>query len=1348
MMSTATSLSTLLPLLRNALQPGGRAFVSHQVHRTTSAVMRLFPPEFADLLAFASTGDARPRDDAAWEQIEAWLDESAQACTMSLAAYYELNAHLRDDAGVAERAFLERVFHPVYGDEGLAALKSQVPFSRSEGGDRRSGRIDFAVQGPAEKVAIEVDGYHYHAPGMVSTEDYTDLQRRRNDLIDQGWKVYTITFDAIQRDPLQCRRELRDFIGSALTPSDQGLEPVTGPPNPLSPRQRFLARGWPRCMPPLQALFLSWLESGLIHENATLRVGVPQGLSGAVAVALFDFLEAAEQSARLMGTPWQLAGIELLVVEPDDEAAWLASELINAYWDLEPGARWDMPRPASRLDTPWTCRLIKHWDQAEEGAFDLLIAAGLDDVVFSEADIAEWRRTLAPAGRIGVVFPQADSTPIEASRGPAGPIRFSAAPDERVAAYFLERFFRFDAFREGQWGILERALAGRSVMGVLPTGAGKTLCFQLPAVLYPGVALVVSPLVSLIQDQVQNLRRQGLDFAGLITGDMSEDDVREEMDRFRNGSYKLFYVSPERLQNRNFRRQLSAALAAGTLQISMLVVDEAHCASDWGHDFRPSYLNLPDAFQEIAPEAPIVALTATASKDVRLDVLAMFAMNDADCVKPENFDRPELTFGVVPVANEVDKATRLAAWLRDDLPRRFGAASFESLHWQEPGLCRAGGMIFTPYRYRKATRVENDARYGHDPRVLFAKDLAALLESQGIATGYYYSSDEEDPRFKLQKDVAQRAFKDDRLPVMVATKGFGTGIDKPNVRWVAHTSYASSLEGYYQEAGRAGRDRADAHSAIFHIPRHPQCTDPIPPCALPGVWNCPHGLTDICSFGVQAGMLQNSFPGIAAEMVRHQADLQRYFAPWLERGGTHHIPVYAPDARTQTHNPRPVIEAILQRLKTLGLVQSYNFAEAKGAFFAEPASLNRDRLLAMAVRQAGRPLAAFEADASDMRCIESALAHAFGLPAREAQQEAWFYWQYVRTAHLRGKKAFVQLHKFRPPADTQASTEKLLYRLKRLGVVSHYVQVYEAGTAKWEVTLPPFDRDAFPARLRQALDNVMRDGGKDVLPYWNTFANHQPTSSLDMLLQGLEVWLTAYYDIYARRKQIMLRNMEDYSTRSSCRKAFILNYLTDNGDVSVDQRCGRCDNCGISAYRAPTTVEDAQESRANANEALARLEREFARDFLDVEVADLLSFFRAQRRMQLLAGRCRRHLEERPNNVLAWLLLGLAETEFGNARLATSAFQQVLIASNNRASADEAERAMRWMPAEDCLALLEGDIAQGLLPPERRERLRYDALLAADRHQDAAIALLERLTGITSVWRQAESTMLAQGDRT
>ena len=340
------------------------------------------------------------------------------------------------------------------------------------------------------------------------------------------------------------------------------------------------------------------------------------------------------------------------------------------------------------------------------------------------------------------------------------------ATDELLAA--LQKYFGYTDFRDGQREVVDKILNGENILAAFPTGYGKSLCYQLPALMLPGVTVIVSPLISLMKDQVDALREQKIYAVALLNSSLSWEEYCAELERLERGEIKLLYIAPERFRSRRFLNLLNSH------QISLFVIDEAHCISQWGHDFRPSYLALRDAIRELHPSS-IALFTATATPDVRKDIL-----DHLEIQPPQTFtrgiERPNLKFSVCEVSMEVEKYSLLDEYL------------------QQP---RGKGIVYAGRRRE-------------------TEEIALYLKKRGHHVDFYHAG-----RTDVERKRVQNRFFDDSsegLDLVVATNAFGMGIDKSDIRYIIHWTMTGTLEQYYQEAGRAGRDGETAHCILFYCP--------------------------------------------------------------------------------------------------------------------------------------------------------------------------------------------------------------------------------------------------------------------------------------------------------------------------------------------------------------------------------------------------------------------------------------------------------------------------------------------------------------------------------------------------
>lgn len=326
----------------------------------------------------------------------------------------------------------------------------------------------------------------------------------------------------------------------------------------------------------------------------------------------------------------------------------------------------------------------------------------------------------------------------------------------------LREVFGYQSFRSGQDAVIEQLVAGNDVLAIMPTGGGKSLCYQIPALVRPGLAIVVSPLIALIKDQVDALRANGVAAAGLHSG-LARDELLEVYSQLWRGDLKLLYIAPERILLPDFLARLQ------DLPLSLIAIDEAHCISQWGHDFRPEYAEL-GRLKQLFPHIPIAALTATADDATRIDILNRLGLHEP-FVHLASFDRPNIRYTLV---------------------EKF-KPSEQLLHYvqKQAGQC---GIVYCTSRKR-------------------TEEVADLLKVRNIRAACYHAGLPADERARVQD-----AFIRDDLDIVVATVAFGMGIDKPNVRFVVHYDIPKNIESYYQETGRAGRDGLPAEALLLFDP--------------------------------------------------------------------------------------------------------------------------------------------------------------------------------------------------------------------------------------------------------------------------------------------------------------------------------------------------------------------------------------------------------------------------------------------------------------------------------------------------------------------------------------------------
>jgi ATP-dependent DNA helicase RecQ len=533
-----------------------------------------------------------------------------------------------------------------------------------------------------------------------------------------------------------------------------------------------------------------------------------------------------------------------------------------------------------------------------------------------------------------IAFPLSPRLPITASL----PLR-PQDPDENDVHWFLNYLFRKERFLEGQWTAIRRTLIGEDTLVLLPTGGGKSMVFQLSAFLLPGRCLIVEPIISLSEDQCDNLIRIGIDRCVPISSAVATHDKRAFIEEFEQGQYLFSYVTPQRFQIPAFREALQA-LTTST-PVSMIAVDEAHCVSEWGHGFMPAYLNLGRATRQFCSSngliPPVVGLTGTASRVVLKDVQRELGITSFDAiVTPKSFDREELRFQVIRCRSD-EKRQRLRAALRS-LPSEFGTT--ESTFFGKLGDRTHSGIVFCPH-----VRGE----YG-------VQQISSFLSDELRIDALQYSGKSGDKVNQAEWSVHKRRvalqFKSNDTPLIVATKAFGMGIDKPNIRYTVHISLPESIEAFYQEAGRAGRDHVAARCTLIVSDDHHRRNERLlgPDTSLEEIREAvkernpsPDDIDRALYFHA------NSFKGSDAEI----RDVRRMikaldgaatrtrrtvsWRPWLED-----------DEEGQSRS-----EKAIHRLLIIGFVSDYTLDHARGEYGVELSGASRSEMVEALARYVG-----------------------------------------------------------------------------------------------------------------------------------------------------------------------------------------------------------------------------------------------------------------------------------------------------------------------------------------------------------------------------------------------------------
>jgi ATP-dependent DNA helicase RecQ len=735
----------------------------------------------------------------------------------------------------AEEPFLCSWVPSVLGDVAGHWILPQAPFSaltRASSAERDDRRLDFLLAHPAcPTLAVEVDGTPHRDGRAVDT-------MRDAYLAAAGIRTARIPASAILAEG----EAMREIVQAWRAPS----------PEPPS-RQALLLTWGPAVAHRIALGIVEAYERGWFGSNQNvLRIDEPLGIAVASATAAIELLDAVEAIHGFRYVPERLQVV----------ASGHSADIVR----LKRG-RYDVARLSEApQDEAHVAHIVV---QPFHGPFHVLPADARSTVVI--------RSTYLPNEPFDDLLFGGDRTLVDDPDAPP-----SSALKKVLQAVFGKRDFQPDgAEPRAQESAIRRLLAGKDTVVLLPTGGGKSMIYQMAGMLMPGLTLVVDPIVALIEDQLDGLNSQGIERAmGITSIDTAAGAIDEKLRSIRTGEAFFAFVAPERLQQRSFRDSLRSMTSANCLNLA--VVDEAHCVSEWGHDFRTAYLDLGRVLRSVGADntdrpPPILGLTGTASRTVLRDLLVELGIERADpeaIISPTSFDRPELRFEIVR-ANDSELLPRLAGALRA-LPRKYEDPSVPQRpreFFQLRGDDSCCGVVFC--------QTVNDRNSGV---VTVAKALAnELSEDVRLFAGSTPRGWKGD--FDALKRRNARDFKRNAAALLVATKAYGMGIDKPNIRYVVHVGIPGSIEAYYQEAGRAGRDRREAQCVIVHTP----------------------GDRDVHEF-----FHGENYHGVERDLadVESLVDLLQ----GLGREGTIRIPMAAERARR---------EKAIHRLKLLGLVRDY-----------------------------------------------------------------------------------------------------------------------------------------------------------------------------------------------------------------------------------------------------------------------------------------------------------------------------------------------------------------------------------------------------------------------------------------
>ena len=790
-MPTDFKLSQLIAVYENLLSRGLPTFPSLLVERTLT---QLHPLDIA-IQEESETGSFEfLHQELDAEAEEEWLGLLERAhCIIDPRLTNELSHHPFDSD--EEEEFFSNLLPRFLGSHVTQLVEPQRLFETLIDSDTATEffgqRVDFALETDQIKAVFEVDGEQHYEPRQRRLDD-----RRNQILRNNGWRVLRIP----------ARNVRSGQIEQTLTPLRD--EFATDPFFDLT-EQNYQTSLWetelgqkalqlvltPFAVARLQkTLLLALRASALSLNQSEWKLVVVERDVPCAQLAVLDFLKTLQAFYSLFEINRPLPKIELLIYTTHE------FEKANSGVSAEKLSEFNIS----------TNRRVLGSEDEEVFDGDLLIdISTLQRYGLTEPNSDFCNRFLG-SDSVAFSIRSAYRPGVENQIQSCEPIPYPMTDDKREPfRFFLQNLFRKKDFREGQFKILTRSLARKPVIGLLPTGSGKSLCYQLSALLQPGVTFVIDPLRSLMFDQAENLKTNRIDRIAFINSEQETEEREQIIRQMGNGEFQIVFISPERLQIKDFRDKLRQMTTA--FSVPYVVIDEAHCVSEWGHDFRTSYLNLASTVQAFCRFCNIppttVALTGTASYAVLTDIQREIGISEEEAkIYPRTFDRPELKFKVDTVPSN-DKRSQLLDIL-NALPGLFWVNG--GTFFQPNGHRTHSGIVFVPHV---------NGAFGEAVRTFLSHELGIPVEFySGTAPKTFepnLNPAEREQCWNEHKQSVQQRFKKNEFTLLVSTKAFGMGIDKPNIRYTIHYGIPQSLEAFYQEAGRAGRDRKNSICTII-----------------------------------------------------------------------------------------------------------------------------------------------------------------------------------------------------------------------------------------------------------------------------------------------------------------------------------------------------------------------------------------------------------------------------------------------------------------------------------------------------------------------------------------------------